>query len=77
MARKDKAELVSICNTENGISIGVNIKKKNGKSVYLCPDEKCMELSLKKKRFSRLLNLELSNDFYDKLKDYFKTLTRE
>lgn len=74
MARRDKAELICIYKTADGLWIGDASEKKQGRSAYLCPDMSCMEKSIKKKWFSRSLKCELPPDFYDRLRNYFNTL---
>ena len=77
MARRDKAELVCVNNFNNNVTIGFAITKKEGRSAYLCPNESCLEKSIKKKAFSRHLKCELPSDFYNNLKTFVTSLIKE
>ena len=74
MARRDKTELICVNKFGNNITIGFATLKKEGRSAYLCPNESCMEKSIKKKCFSRFLKCELPTDFYDNLREFVKSL---
>ncbi len=75
MTRKAKDELIAIRIGQNGAEFGTG--HVSGRSAYLCPDAKCMEKAIRKKSFARNLRTELQPDFYDKLREFFITLTRE
>ena len=77
MARKDKSELICVNKFRNDVTIGFALLKKEGRSAYLCPSDKCMEKSIKKKAFSRHLKCELPPDFYDNLKEFVASFNKE
>lgn len=72
MARRDKNELVSIYNSDEGIVIGGALPKVSGRSVYLCRNGECLAKAIKKRSLSRGLRCEIESEFYDKLNEYFK-----
>ena len=77
MTRRDKTDLVCVKKTQSGIVIGTAAQALFGRSLYMCPDKKCYEKSLKKKVFSRALRCEVSPEFYEDLKAHFVSLINE
>ena len=70
MARKDKSELICVNKFRNDVTIGFALLKKEGRSAYLCPSDKCMEKSIKKKTLEIVENLDvviMENFLYAKI----------
>lgn len=69
--RKPKEELVRIAN-DNGYAKIDNLKKCSGRAVYVCKNEKCVNLFIKSNAVKRLLKTDSSNEFYNILFDKIK-----
>jgi len=48
-----------------------------GRGMYLCPSEMCVQNAIKRKSFTRGLRAEVSPDFYEEIADYVKSLNAE
>ncbi|WP_353095268.1 YlxR family protein [Tissierella praeacuta] len=70
---KPKKELIRVVkNNENEANIDLN-GKINGRGAYICTNLECLELAQKSKKFSRALEVEVTNDIYEKLKDIIQS----
>jgi predicted RNA-binding protein YlxR (DUF448 family) len=72
--KKPKWELVRIVRTAEG---GVEVDprgKKAGRGAYLCRQEQCWELGLKKKRLEHALKVEIRSEQCDDLIAYVRAL---
>ena len=66
---KNKKDLIRILKTDTeGIIIDVT-GKKNGRGAYICRSTECLEKAFKTKRLSRNLDISISEEIYDKLKE--------
>lgn len=66
---KAKQELVRIV-VENDSLVIDESYKRNGRGIYLCKNAECAAVIQKKKALSKLLNKQVSDDFYKELTDY-------
>lgn len=65
---KNKNELLRICRTTEG-DVCVDLTgRMNGRGVYLCKDESCVELSFKRKALDKSLKIHISDVRVDELK---------
>jgi len=59
---KGKKDLIRLVRTSNG-SVEIDIAaKRPGRGAYLCPQEKCWNLALKKSRLEHALRTKLSSE---------------
>jgi uncharacterized protein len=69
MEMKPKKELVRIVKTPEG-EVSVDLTgKKSGRGAYICRSTECLEKAFKTKRLSRNLDISISEEIYDKLKE--------
>ncbi|MEX2105034.1 MAG: YlxR family protein [Bacilli bacterium] len=64
---KSKKELIRIVRTPDQEVLIDPTGKKSGRGAYLCNNEGCFQLSIKKKALSRALSVEISEDVYNQL----------
>ena len=65
---KPKKELIRIVKSSDGeVSIDFT-GKKNGRGAYVCRDISCLETAIKTKRLSRVFEMPIENEVYEKLK---------
>lgn len=66
---KPKRELVRIVkNNENEVMVDLT-GKANGRGAYICPTKECLDNAIKSKRISRSLEIQITDEIYDKLKE--------
>lgn len=69
MEMKPKKELIRIVKTPEG-EVCVDLTgKKAGRGAYVCKSTECLEKAFKAKRLSRNLEITISKEIYDKLKE--------
>ena len=75
MTSKDKRDLIRIAGYEGKVSLDKTGKAK-GRGVYLCPEDACLKLAIKKKAISRALKMEIASEelerLYEELRIYEK-----
>lgn len=66
---KAKKELIRVVkNNQNEVSVDLT-GKANGRGAYICPTIECFELAQKNKKIARALEIEITEDVYQKLKE--------
>ncbi len=66
---KPKKELIRIVkNNENEVSVDLT-GKANGRGAYVCPTKECFDVAYKNKKIQRALEIEISEDLYNRLKE--------
>lgn len=69
MEMKPKKELIRVVKSqENEVSVDLT-GKKSGRGAYVCKNLDCLEKSFKTKRLSRNLDVPISEEIYDRLKE--------
>lgn len=69
MEMKPKKELIRVVKSqENEVSVDLT-GKKSGRGAYVCKNLECLEKSFKTKRLSRNLDVPISEEIYDRLKE--------
>jgi predicted RNA-binding protein YlxR (DUF448 family) len=69
MEMKPKKELIRVVKTPEG-EVCVDLTgKKSGRGAYICKNIECLEKSFKTKRLSRNLEMPISEEIYERLKD--------
>jgi uncharacterized protein len=69
MEMKPKKELIRIVKTpEDEVSVDLT-GKKSGRGAYVCKSTECLQKAFKTKRLSRNLDISISEEIYDKLKE--------
>ena len=72
MEMKPKKELIRVVKSqENEVSVDLT-GKKSGRGAYVCKNLECLEKSFKTKRLSRNLDVPISEEIYDRLKEEIK-----
>ena len=70
--RKNKKELIRIVRTPEGEIVIDPTGKKNGRGAYICPDLNCLEATIKSKRLEKSLEVEISDEVYQSLREQLK-----
>ena len=70
--RKNKKELIRIVRTPEGEIVIDPTDKKNGRGAYICPDLNCLEATIKSKRLEKSLEVEISDEVYQSLREQLK-----
>jgi uncharacterized protein len=69
MEMKPKKELIRIVRSKEGeVSIDL-IGKKPGRGAYICRSEECLTKAFKTKRLDKNLEVKISDELYNKLKE--------
>lgn len=67
-SKKDKKDLVRIVkNKDDEIFVDLT-GKKDGRGVYLCKSEECLNKAIKSKKISRAFEMEIENSIYESLR---------
>ena len=70
--RINKKELIRIVRTPKGEIVIDPTGKKNGRGAYICPDLNCLEATIKSKRLEKSLEVEISDEVYQSLREQLK-----
>lgn len=69
MEMKPKKELIRIVRSPEGeVSVDLT-SKKSGRGAYICRSTECLEKAYKNKRLSRNLDVNISQEIFDKIKE--------
>lgn len=69
MEMKPKKELIRVVkNQENEVSVDLT-GKKSGRGAYVCKNIECLEKAFKAKRLSKNLDITISEEIYNNLKE--------
>jgi predicted RNA-binding protein YlxR (DUF448 family) len=69
MEMKPKQELIRVVKSpENEVSVDLT-GKKSGRGAYICKDSQCFEKAFKTKRLSRNLDIAISEEIYNRLRE--------
>jgi len=69
-----KRELIRLVRTPGGDVEVDSLGRREGRGAYLCPEEKCWEVGLKKDRLERALGVKLALRRRQELAEYGKSL---
>lgn len=68
-SKKDKKELIRIVkNNKNDITVD-KTGKLEGRGAYICNNAECLEKVIKSKRLERALEIKISDEIYENLKN--------
>ena len=68
--KKDKKELIRVVkNKEGEISIDTSYKM-DGRGIYICKSEECLNKAIKNKRISKIFEINDLNLLYENLRNY-------
>lgn len=71
---KPKKELIRIVkNKENQVIVDLT-GKVNGRGAYICRSKECFETAHKGKKLSKSLQMEITEDIYNKLKEVIEEM---
>lgn len=66
---KPKKELIRVVRSKEG-EVSVDLTgKKSGRGAYVCKSQECLNKAYKTKRLSRNLEVQISEDIYNRLKE--------
>ncbi|ENZ01792.1 RNase P modulator RnpM [Clostridium thermobutyricum] len=66
---KPKKELIRVVRSKEG-EVSVDLTgKKAGRGAYVCKSQECLNKAYKTKRLSRNLEVQISEDIYNRLKE--------
>lgn len=69
MEMKPKKELIRVVKSPEG-DVSVDLTgKKSGRGAYVCKSAECLEKAFKAKRLSRNLDIPISEEIYERLKE--------
>ena len=69
-SKKDKKNLIRVVKNKDGeISIDLT-GKKDGRGIYLCKSEECLNKAIKNKRISRTFEMEINENIYECLRKF-------
>ena len=69
MEMKPNKELIRVVKSPEG-EVSVDLTgKKSGRGAYICKSGECLEKAFKAKRLSRNLDVAISEDIYNRLKE--------
>ena len=68
MKRDEKSVFLRVVRDKDGAVIIDDKQKLSGRGVYVCKNEKCIDMAMKKKWISRGLKCDVPSDIYEKLK---------
>ena len=69
-SKKDKKDLIRVVKNKDGkISIDLT-GKKDGRGIYICKSEECLNKAIKNKRISRTFEMEIEKSIYENLRNY-------
>jgi len=74
---KPKRELIRIVKTAEAEVLVDSTGKKNGRGAYVCPDISCLEKAIKTKRLSRVFEMPIENELYEKLRTEIEDYCKE
>jgi hypothetical protein len=70
--KKDKRELLRIVRTPEGETEIDRSGKKSGRGAYICSNKECLEKAIKTKTLQKALQVEISEDVLEGLKEQLK-----
>ena len=68
-AKKTKNELIRIVKNSNNEIIVDKTGKQEGRGAYICNNVECLEKIKKSKRLEKSLNIKISDEIFDKIKE--------
>lgn len=69
-SKKDKKDLIRVVKNKDGeISIDLT-GKKDGRGIYLCKSEECLNKAIKNKRISKTFEMEIDQNIYENLREF-------
>lgn len=72
--KKEKKDLLRIVNNKEEGILFDQTGKKNGRGAYICKLSECVDKAKKSKRLNTALESEISNEFYQKLKEHIESI---
>ena len=67
-SKKDKKELLRIVKNKNG-EINIDLTSKmDGRGIYICRNEECLNKAIKNKKISRTFEMEIENSIYENIR---------
>ena len=71
--RCDKSQFIRVTKTKDGIVVTDATSHVEGRSIYLCTSEKCIDTAIKKKAISRGLKCEIDPEIFERIQKALKT----
>ena len=70
MERKHKSELIRIVRAIDGEIKHDLTYKIDGRGIYICKNQKCLDIAMRKKSIKRSLKSDVDENFVEYLKEY-------
>lgn len=68
--KKNKKDLLRIVKNKKG-EIHIDFESKlEGRGIYICKEEECLNKAIKNKRISRKFETEIKNEIYENLRNF-------
>lgn len=69
-SKKDKKDLIRVVKNKDGV-ISVDLTgKKEGRGVYICKTEECLNKAIKNKKMSSAFEMKIDEKIYESLKEF-------
>lgn len=69
-AKKEKRNLIRIVKNAKG-EINIDLTGKlDGRGIYTCKNEECLNKAIKNKRINKIFETEIKNEIYEKIRNY-------
>ena len=69
-SKKDKKDLIRVVKNKDG-KICIDLTgKKDGRGIYICKSEECLNKAIKNKRISRTFEMEIDENIYESLRKF-------
>ncbi|WAH35368.1 RNase P modulator RnpM [Alicyclobacillus dauci] len=73
---RPKRELIRVVHTPEGEVLIDSTGKRNGRGAYLCPDENCLHMAMKRKSLERALKMSIPEAVYHALEQQLNEAVR-
>lgn len=68
--KKDKKDLIRIVKNKNG-EISVDLSgKMNGRGIYICKSEECLNKAIKNKKIAKSFETQIEDSVYEELRNF-------
>ena len=73
-SNKPKGDFIRVVRMPDGKIIIDKTQKSDGRGVYVCKSEKCLDIAIRKKGFARGLRTNVDDEFFVQLREYITAL---
>ena len=65
--KRNQKENLTRISSQNGVAVVDNNKNQTARAIYVCREQKCVEILKKSRAIERMLKVQVSENFYDNL----------